>query len=73
MEHFEESGCNWLQVRLFPLSVAANKAMMEFHDKSPVVLNAIRRIDNDYVEEPKEIQPKTDKYGFTGGVTHNAQ
>lgn len=47
---------------------------MEFYDKSPVRLNAIRRIDMDYVEEnPKETRPQTDKYGFTGGVTQTVQ
>jgi hypothetical protein len=43
---------------------------MEFYDDSPVRLNAIRRIDLDYVEEPQDPnEPKADKYGFTGGVT----
>ena len=43
---------------------------MEFYDDSPVQLNSIRRIDFDYVEEPDNTsKPKTDKYGFTDGVT----
>ena len=43
---------------------------MEFHDDSPVRLNAVRRIDLDYVEKSSDpTKPKADKYGFTAGVT----
>lgn len=45
---------------------------MEFYEKSTVRLNAIRRIDTDYVEEGTT-EPKADKYGFTGGVTQTVQ
>ncbi|XP_046840626.1 TBC1 domain family member 10A-like [Xenia sp. Carnegie-2017] len=47
---------------------------MEFYDDSPVQLNSIRRIDFDYVEEPDNTsKPKTDKYGFTDGVTKTVE
>ena len=43
---------------------------MEFYDDSPVRLNAVRRIDLDYVEKSSDpTKPKADKYGFTAGVT----
>ena len=43
---------------------------MEFYEESTVRLNAIRRIDLDYVEQPPDPnEPKADKYGFTDGVT----